>query len=139
MPSADASYDEMRLALGVPEFGKDFIGEEVFLLDVNYDALGAVNYRKGCFVGQEVTSRMKRKGEIRKRTLIARFDGDPPPAGAAVTAGDLDVAEIQSGGPGIALALARLDRLKAAEAAGAAPAADGRKLLMTFPDYLERV
>jgi folate-binding protein YgfZ len=62
-PAIDVAYDALRRSLGAPEFGKDFGGEEVFLLDVNYDALNAVSYAKGCFVGQEVTSRMKRKGE----------------------------------------------------------------------------
>jgi len=137
-PSVDADYDALRLSLGVPEFGADFGGEEMFLLDVNYDALNAVSYAKGCFVGQEVTSRMKRKGEIRKRTMMARFDGAPPPKGTAVTAGDQTIGEALSGGDGIALALVRTDRLKEAENAGATPSADGRPLRLAFPPYLER-
>lgn len=138
MPAADHDYDAARLALGVPEFGKDFASDEVFLLDVNYDALNAVSYKKGCFVGQEVTSRMKRKGEIRRRTLIARFDGAAPPKGAAVTAGDSALGDILSGGEGAALALIRLDRLAAAQAEGRPPAVDGRTLQLSFPAYLER-
>ncbi|MEZ5891837.1 MAG: tRNA-modifying protein YgfZ [Parvularculaceae bacterium] len=50
------------MTAGFPEFGKDFASDEMFLTDVNYDALNAVSYKKGCFIGQEVTSRMKRKG-----------------------------------------------------------------------------
>lgn len=137
-PSGDEVYDALRLSLGVPEFGKDFVGEEVFLLDVNYDDLRAVSYGKGCFVGQEVTSRMKRKGEIRKRTLIARFDGAPPAKGAAVTAGDQAVGEIMSGAEGVALALVRVDRLKEAQDDGRALAAGGRPLRLVVPDYLEQ-
>jgi folate-binding protein YgfZ len=134
----DAAYDGLRLSLGAPEFGKDFGGEEVFLLDVNYDALNAVSYAKGCFVGQEVTSRMKRKGEIRKRTLIARFDGAAPQKGTKVTAGGEPIGEILSGGDGVALALIRIDRLREAETQGAALSAGGRMLKLTFPPYLER-
>lgn len=138
MPSADQEYEELRLSLGVPEFGKDFGGEEAFPLDVNYDALNAVSYKKGCFVGQEVTSRMKRKGEIRKRTLIARFDGPPPAKGASIMAGEHSIGEILSGGDGVALALIRLDRLQAAEGEGRTPMVDGRDVRISFPAYLER-
>ena len=137
VPVADADYEKTRLALGVPEFGRDFSGEEVFLLDVNYDALNAVSYKKGCFVGQEVTSRMKRKTEIRKRTLIADLDGPPPARGAKIDAGDISIGEILSGCAGRALALVRIDRLEEATRAGHVPAADGRPLQLTFPAYLK--
>ncbi|HXI88290.1 MAG TPA: hypothetical protein VNH64_12580, partial [Parvularculaceae bacterium] len=92
----EAYYDARRLGLGVPEFGRDFGSDEVFLLDVNYDVLNAVSYKKGCFVGQEVTSRMKRKGEIRKRTLQISFDGAPPEKGAEIIKGDSVVGEATS-------------------------------------------
>lgn len=138
MPAADHEYDAARLALGVPEFGKDFASDEVFLLDVNYDALNAVSYKKGCFVGQEVTSRMKRKGEIRKRTLIARFEGAAPAKGAEVTAGDSALGAVLSGGDGVALALIRLDRLAVADAEGRKLTVDSRALQLSFPAYLER-
>lgn len=138
IPPADADYDRVRFETGVPEFGKDFGAEEVFLLDVNYDALAGVSYQKGCFVGQEVTSRMKRKGEIRKRTLIAAFDGAPPDKGAEIGAGGAAIGRILSGREGRALALVRLDRLASAEAAGAALAADGKAVRIVFPAYLER-
>ncbi len=138
-PVVNDEYDDARLALGVSEFGKDFGSDEVFLLDVNFDALNAVNYKKGCFVGQEVTSRMKRKGEIRKRTLIARFEGSAPAKGADVVAGENSIGQILSGRDGVALALVRLDRLKAAEQEGRLLTADGCALQISFPDYLERV
>ncbi len=138
MPSADGDYDTARLAAGVPEFGKDFWSEEVFLLDVNYDALNAVSYKKGCFVGQEVTSRMKRKGEIRKRTLMASFEGPAPAKGADVLAGENSVGKILSGRDGAALALVRLDRLKTATDEGRRLTVDGQPLQISFPAYLER-
>lgn len=137
MPAADVAYDARRIELGIPEFGKDFATDENFLLDVNYDALNAVSYKKGCFVGQEVTSRMKRKGEVRKRTLIARFDGAPPAKGVAVMAGGNSVGDILSGRDGAALALIRVDRLKAAEDSGRPLTVDGRHVQISFPDYLD--
>jgi hypothetical protein len=129
-------YERRRIALGVPELGKDFAAEEMFLLDVNYDALNGVSYRKGCFVGQEVTSRMKRKGEIRRRTFVARFDGAPPTKGAVVTAGDSTLGEILTGTEGAALAAIRVDRVEAARARGEAILADGRKIRIEAPAYL---
>lgn len=131
-------YEARRIAQGVPELGRDFGPDEMFLLDVNADALNGVSYRKGCFVGQEVTSRMKRKGEIRRRTLIARFDGAPPPRGTAVSAGESVLGEILSGTEGAVLALIRLDRLEAARAAGDGVTADGRALSLHIPDYLKQ-
>lgn len=139
MPVADKDYEDARLSLGVPEFGKDFGGDEAFLLDVNYDALNAVSYKKGCFVGQEVTSRMKRKGEVRKRSLIASFDGEPPAKGSPLTAGDVQLGEIMSGKTGGALALVRVDRLKEAADQGMDVKSGGRTVRLTFPDYLKQV
>ena len=135
--SDDSDYQQGRIALGVPEFGQDFSSEDMFLLDVNYDALNGVSYKKGCFVGQEVTSRMKRKGEVRKRTLIAEFDGLAPDKGAAITAGESTLGEVMSGADGKALALVRLDRWKTSQAEGAAPECNGHPLQLHFPAYLE--
>ena len=137
---ADASgdYDARRLRLGVPEFGKDYGSDAMFLLDVNYDALNGVSYKKGCFVGQEVTSRMKRKGEARRRALMVEFDGPPPEKGSPVEAGESTIGEILSGAEGRALALIRMDRRAKAEAAGAEPACGERPVRLSVPDYLEQ-
>lgn len=134
----DSRYEALRLDIGAPEFGADFDGEEVFPLDVNYDALNAVSYSKGCFVGQEVTSRMKRKGAARKRTMIARFDGPAPVKGTPVLAGDSPIGGMLSGRDGIALALIRLDRLEAARSDNRTLTADGRPLRIGIPAYLEQ-
>ncbi|MEM9617714.1 MAG: folate-binding protein [Pseudomonadota bacterium] len=132
-------YDNRRIALGVPEFGKDFSSDDMFLLDVNYDALNGVSYKKGCFVGQEVTSRMKRKGEARRRTLIAEFDGAAPARGASITAGASTLGEILSSVNGQALALIRLDRWRKSQEAGDAQECEGKPLRLSIPAYLEPV
>jgi folate-binding protein YgfZ len=134
----EIAWERHRIALGVPEFGKDFSSDEVFLLDVNYDALGGVSYKKGCFVGQEVTSRMKRKGEVRKRTARLSFDGAAPAKGTPVTAGDSTLGEVLSGADGAALGLIRMDRLASAQGAGQAIEAAGKTLRIGVPAYLER-
>ncbi len=130
----DTDYHARRIRAGVPEWGADFESNEVFPMDVNFDLLSGVDYKKGCFVGQEVASRMKRKGDARKRTLIAEFEGAPPEKGAAVTAGDSTLGHIMSGVDGAALALIRLDRWRSAEAA---PSCGGRAVRMRLPDYMQ--
>lgn len=134
----EASYHRHRLRLGVPEFGRDFGPEEMFLLDVGYDALNGVSYKKGCFIGQEVSSRMKRKGEVRKRTLQVFFEGPPPAKGASVTGGDAAIGEMLSAAAGVGLALMRLDRLDAARAAGAPLGVEDRLVEIRFPDWLRQ-
>jgi hypothetical protein len=136
-PGADDAYDAQRLAAGVPEFGRDFASEEVFLLDVNYDSLAGVSYKKGCFVGQEVTSRMKRKGEVRKRTL--KIGGAALQKGAAVTAGAGAVGEVMSVRGERGLALIRIDRLAEARAEGAEITCGGAPVRLESPAYLEGV
>ncbi|MDZ7628120.1 MAG: hypothetical protein U5J99_06890 [Parvularculaceae bacterium] len=133
--AVDDAYDAVRLAAGVPEFGRDFAAEEVFLLDVNYDVLRAVSYKKGCFVGQEVTSRMKRKGEIRKRTLMAHGAGLA--AGAPVLADENSIGEVLSVRGEQGLVLVRLDRLAEARAEGTPLTAGAAPLRIDIPAYLE--
>ena len=119
-------YDARRIACGVPEQGKDFASAEVFPSEINMDRHGGVDLKKGCFVGQEVVSRMHRRGKIRKRTLIlsaspADASGIPPlsPANALpVTSSSQALGEATSASENKALARIRLDRLASALAAG---------------------
>ena len=134
----ESDFDEYRLSLGVPELGADFGSEEMFLLDVNYDALGAVDYKKGCFVGQEVSSRMKRKGEIRKRTILLNYDEAAPAKGDAVIAGESTLGQALSSGENAGLAMIRLDRLDAAKEAGQSPEIGGKPVQIIVPGYLEQ-
>ncbi len=133
-PNGD--YDRRRIALGVPEFGKDFASDEMFLLDVNYDALAGVSYKKGCFIGQEVSSRMKRKGDPRKRTVIAETDGPAPAKGAAITAGGSTLGEIMSGAETGALAMIRLDRWEKAQTDKTPTECEGQAHSLRLPAYL---
>ncbi len=126
-----AGYDSARLALGIPEQGRDYGAEEVFPHDVNLDLLAGVDMKKGCFVGQEVVSRMHRKGGVRKRMCRIGFDGAAPAYGAKITdESGADLGTVRSTADGIGLALARIDRL--ADAQGAITA-DGIGLTITPP------
>ena len=136
----DDTYHAVRIGLGIPEWGADFDGDTLFLLDVNYDALGGVSYKKGCFIGQEVTSRMKRKAEARRRTAIAAFDAGSASAakGSPLTAGTTTIGELLSDIAGDrALAAIRLDRWEKAKESGAPITCDGAALRLALPGYLE--
>ena len=107
----EAAYHAARIAAGVPEFAADYGPGEVFSTDVNHDLMDGIDYKKGCFVGQEVASRMHRKGGVRKRTIQLSFEDAAPPPGAEVKAGETPVGAITSSAGSSALALVRVDRL----------------------------
>lgn len=113
-PEDKAGYDAARIAAIVPEFGRDYGPAEAFSTDVNHDVMSGIDYRKGCFVGQEVASRMHRKGGVRKRTARLDFDGPAPDPATAVTAGEAPLGAVTSAAGQQALALIRVDRLEAA-------------------------
>ncbi|WP_439637462.1 CAF17-like 4Fe-4S cluster assembly/insertion protein YgfZ [Oceanicaulis sp.] len=118
-PASDLdAYHAARIKAGAPEMGMDFGPAEVFSTDVNHDLLGGIDYKKGCFVGQEVASRMHRKGGVRKRTLRLSTQTQAQP-GDAVQAGDVSLGAVSSVAPGCALARVRVDRLKDALSDGA--------------------
>jgi hypothetical protein len=112
---ATASEDDFqahRLALGVPDPAADAVSDKTYPIEANFDLLNGVDFQKGCFVGQETTSRMKRRGSIKNRMLPLSFEGPPPPFGAEVLNGELRAGEVLSGRDGAAMALLRLDRLQ---------------------------
>ena len=109
--ATEADYDAHRLAVGVPDPARDAPADKTYPIEADFDLLNGVDFHKGCFVGQETTSRMKRRGAIRNRMMPLVFDGPPPPFGAEVLNGELRAGEVLSGRDGIAMALLRLDRL----------------------------
>jgi folate-binding protein YgfZ len=127
----EASYHAHRLALGVPDPDADCPSETTYPIEANFDLLAGVDFQKGCFVGQETTSRMKRRGLIKNRMLPIAFDGPAPPFGAEVLAGERRAGEVLSGQPGRAMALLRLDRI-----AGAALTVEGRPVRVEVPGWL---
>lgn len=133
------AYHERRIAAGIPELGSDFGAEEMFLLDVNYDVFNGVDYKKGCFVGQEVTSRMKRKGDARKRTLVATFEDGPAEKDVGITAGESVLGHLMSSTQNKALALIRLDRWATAKANNIDIVCNGKTLHLALPASLEKV
>jgi tRNA-modifying protein YgfZ len=115
--SGDAAYLEKRLELGVPE-GADFGSGSLFTLDAGLDALNGVAFDKGCYVGQELTARMKHRGTDRKRLLpLATADGSPLPLGP-VTSGGTESGSVTAAYGQRGFALLRLDRLEGLAVAG---------------------
>lgn len=105
-----AAYHALRRELGVPE-GADFGTEKIFALDAGLDELNAISFTKGCYIGQELTSRMKHRATARKRILTVQSQTPLPAPGTAIRAGDQDIGELLTADGGWGLALVRLDRL----------------------------
>ncbi|MBU1538907.1 MAG: folate-binding protein YgfZ [Alphaproteobacteria bacterium] len=109
--AAEADWQAHRLAVGVPDPAADAPFDKTWPIEANFDLLNGIDFQKGCFVGQETTSRMKRRGAIKTRMLPIAFDGPAPAFGAEILKGDLRAGEVLSGRPGAAMALLRLDRI----------------------------
>jgi len=103
-------YHQRRLKLGVPEAG-DFGTEKIFALDAGLDELNGVSFSKGCYVGQELTSRMKHRATARKRILGVTGETALPAAGTTIRRGGADIGEMLSSSGMQGFALVRLDRL----------------------------
>ncbi|MGZ8370657.1 MAG: CAF17-like 4Fe-4S cluster assembly/insertion protein YgfZ, partial [Caulobacteraceae bacterium] len=123
-------YDAHRLTLGLPDPARDCIPDKTWPIEANFDLLNGIDFKKGCFVGQETTSRMKRRGQIKTRMLPVAFEGAPPPFGAEVLAGDLRAGEVLSGRAGAAMALLRVDRIT-----GGDLSVDDRNVRVEFPRW----
>ncbi|HLK82021.1 MAG TPA: folate-binding protein [Xanthobacteraceae bacterium] len=112
-----SAFEAHRIALGIPRGGLDFTYGDAFPHEADMDQLNGVDFHKGCFVGQEVVSRMEHRGNVRTRIVPVAYDDFAPEAGAAVTAAEKQVGTFGSSADGRALAMLRLDRAEDALAA----------------------
>ncbi len=108
-------YEAYRVALGVPRGGLDFMYSDAFPHDADMDQLGGVDFKKGCYVGQEVVSRVEHRGTARNRVVPVRYDQHAPDAGVPVMLGEKTVGTMGSSAGGRGLALLRLDRIDSAD------------------------
>jgi folate-binding protein YgfZ len=113
---ATTDYDAFRLSLGIPDGEGDIGVNEHFPHEANLDLLNGLSFNKGCYVGQEVVSRMQHRGTARSRMLPVTCDGTSPPKGTAITSGETQVGSMLSSQASRAMALIRLDRLADAKA-----------------------
>lgn len=125
-------YEAARIALGLADSAADLGSGEFFPHEANLDQLGGVNFKKGCYVGQEVVSRMEHRGTARSRILPVRLEGDAPPKGTEIRSGGKQVGTLLSAAGRDALALIRLDRLAEAESP---LLADGVALTVRKPSW----
>jgi folate-binding protein YgfZ len=125
-------YDAARIALGLADSEADLGSGEFFPHEANLDQLGGVSFKKGCYVGQEVVSRMEHRGTARSRILPVKLAGDAPAKGTEIWAGEKQIGTLLSGLGGQALALIRLDRLAEATAP---PEAAGVTLRVLKPGW----
>jgi tRNA-modifying protein YgfZ len=132
-----SAYEAHRIACGVPRGGLDFIYGDAFPHETNMDRLHGIDFDKGCYIGQEVVSRMQHRGTARTRTVRVALDGPAPEAGAAVLAGDKPVGTMGSTAGDRGLALIRIDRAADALAAGTQLTSGGLAIRLAEPDELK--
>ncbi|WP_050403172.1 YgfZ/GcvT domain-containing protein [Bradyrhizobium embrapense] len=128
------AYEAHRIATGVPRGGLDFIYGDAFPHETNMDRLNGVDFDKGCYVGQEVVSRMQHRGTARTRTVKIILDGPAPETGATIQAGNKQVGTMGSTAGEKGLALVRIDRVADALDAGLPLTAGGLALHLADPD-----
>ncbi|NUB43141.1 folate-binding protein YgfZ [Fertoebacter nigrum] len=116
---AVVDWDAIRVTHAIPESGIELIANDSYILEMGFERLHGVDFRKGCYVGQEVTARMKHKTELRKGLARVRVEGAAP-LGTPVMAGEKEAGTLytQSGGHG--LAWLRFDRAEGVMRAGEA-------------------
>lgn len=109
-----ADYDQLRLSLGVPDGSRDLPFEKALPLENGFDQFNAVDWKKGCYVGQELTARMKYRALVRRRLVSVRIDGPLPPPATPVLLDEQEVGEMRSAAGSRGLALLRIDAIDAA-------------------------
>jgi folate-binding protein YgfZ len=129
-----AAYEAHRIACGVPRGGLDFMYSDAFPHETNMDRLHGVDFDKGCYVGQEVVSRMQHRGTARTRTVRLAIDDARPEIGIAIVAGDKPVGTMGSAANGMGLGLLRIDRVADALAADVPLTAGGIEVRLADPD-----
>jgi folate-binding protein YgfZ len=136
-PAQASEYEAHRITLGVPRGGLDFNYNDTFPHEADMDQLGGIDFEKGCYVGQEVVSRVEHRGIARKRVVPVAFADFASEAGAAVKIGDMDIGVMGSSvrGSGRGLAMLRLDRVAEGLAAGKPLMSGGMTLMPVKPDW----
>jgi folate-binding protein YgfZ len=130
-----ADWHRHRIALAVPEGGVDFELGDAFPFDAAMDSLNGVAFDKGCFVGQEVVSRMRHRGTARRRIVAIDAEAALPEPGAEIVAGGRPLGRLGSAEDGHAIGLVRLDRLRQALDAGEPVKAGEEEVAVALPAW----
>jgi hypothetical protein len=132
-----ATYDRHRLALGVPDGTRDLTPEKALLMESGFDELNGIDWQKGCYMGQELTARMKYRALVKKRLLPVVIEGADVAPGTEITQGGSEAGEMLSTRDGRGLALLRLDAVEAAQNNGADLKAGAAFIRPQRPDWLK--
>ncbi len=140
MPGASASgdiaaYDALRVEHGIAESGRDYALQDAFPHDVLMDVNDGVSFKKGCFVGQEVVSRMKHRGTARRRVVTVSAEGALPTSGTEMTADGKPVGTLGTVCGNRALAIVRIDRIADAFASGTPLLAETVPVTVALPAW----
>ena len=124
--SDDTDWEALRVAHVIPQSGVE-LTPETYILEAGFERLDGVDFRKGCYVGQEIAARMKHKTELKKGLVQVAVRGDAV-AGTAVMAGEKEAGVLHTVSGDRAIAYLRFDRARGPMTAGTAqviyPAAD---------------
>lgn len=132
----ESAWTKLRAEYGIAEGETDFAYNDVFPHDVNFDQTGGVSFPKGCFIGQEVVSRMQHRGTARRRVLVTHSDGNLPPMGTPITVDGREIGTTGSSADTIGIALVRIDRAKDAIDAGSPILAGETPITLTLPPHV---
>jgi folate-binding protein YgfZ len=133
--ASPAAYHAHRIGLGVPEGGKDFLFGDTFPHEALLDQLHGVSFTKGCFVGQEVVSRMQHRATVRKRVVAVSAEVPLPSGPLPVLAGEAEIGRLGSVAGARGLALLRIDRVAEARRDGVPLTAGGVALTVEVPPF----
>jgi folate-binding protein YgfZ len=128
-------YDSLRIRLGLPDGSRDMLVEKSLLLECGFDQLNGIDWEKGCYLGQELTARMRYRGLVKRRLLPVSVEGPLPPPGTPILLDGKDVGEVRSGVDGMALALLRLEAIQAVAAGTGQIRAGETGLVPRPPDW----
>ncbi|MDX1483991.1 MAG: folate-binding protein [Alphaproteobacteria bacterium] len=129
-------HEHARLCLGLPDGSRDLVVDKAFPMENGFDELNGIDWDKGCYVGQEMTARMRYRATVRRQLLPVSIDGTAPAAGTAVMLGDREAGEMRSSAGDIGLALLRLEALGELQSGERNLTADGAGLTPLRPPWL---